>query len=53
MKRKLDTTQLEPFMKTQDFDKTLPEFLTETQREQMRRRAKLYFETLWKAMGRK
>jgi hypothetical protein len=53
LKKELDRTQLEPFDEPQDFDKTMPEFLTDVQKEQMRRRSKLYFETLWKAMGRK
>jgi len=35
-----------------DCDKKLEEFLTDEERDQMKARTKMFFETLWKAMGR-
>jgi hypothetical protein len=51
--KKLDVTELEPFLEEKGFDKKLPEFLTEIEERQMAARSKLFFETLWKVMGRK
>lgn len=51
-RKKLDRTQLKPFTEVMDCDKKLEEFLTDEERDQMKARTKMFFETLWKAMGR-
>lgn len=48
----MDKSQLEPFLEPQDIDKKMPDFLTEEECQQMKARSKLFFETLWKAMGK-